>query len=401
MPATPPPNKQSPPNKPSPQNPPNPQDPPNPPNPQDPPNPPNGQDPPNSHSRIASLDGLRGIAILLVFCWHFLPHPLYFPGWAGVDLFFVLSGYLITGRLLATKGQPNYLAHFYRNRVLRIFPLYYVVVTGFLLLVYFFVSAKNLPFFDGYLLHWKSFFIFTQNWTFILYPAPSDTSLGPLWSVAVEMQLYMIWPFVILLTPSPRSRLILFQVMLAIVFITRIACFYVYPGSRPSIYFNTFFRMDGFLTGSLLCQLHKMQKKIPDKHAISTLVLLLAILVTITILTRDAGNISPFYLLFGYTLLAVLFTLLLHLALQPGNGLAFLKNKYLRLTGRISFCLYLVHAPLFNGILPRFDALGSHVWPRHQGFFYCLTVLTTLLLSFAISIFSYRYFEPYFLRLKR
>src|SRR6201999_1115975 len=96
-----------------------------------------------SPHRIASLDGLRGIAVLLVFTWHYLPAThSFFPGWTGVDLFFVLSGYLITQRLMATRQTPNYFSHFYRNRALRIFPLYYTFVIGFLLLAHFFVRPQ-------------------------------------------------------------------------------------------------------------------------------------------------------------------------------------------------------------------------------------------------------------------
>jgi peptidoglycan/LPS O-acetylase OafA/YrhL len=356
--------------------------------------------PQNPHSRNASLDGLRGIAILLVICWHMWPYSIFFPGWAGVDLFFVLSGYLITGRLLATKGKPHFLSHFYRNRALRILPLYYTFLTGFLLLVRFFVSPGNLPLFEGYLIHWKSFFIFTQNWTFIRYQFPRDLSLGPLWSIAVEVQFYLIWPFVILLTPTPRSRLIVFQVLLAAVFISRIIYFLAFPDSRPSIYYNTFFRMDGFLMGSMLCQLHEMQKKLAAKHVVALLFFLAVIILAVPAATHERGFDKLFFPFFDFALLALFFTLLLHLALQPENYLPFLKNKFLQLSGRISYCLYLVHFPLLSALWPRFDALGSRVWPGHEGFSYGLAVLSTFLLSYAIGLFSYRCFESYFLRLK-
>src|ERR1700743_1695759 len=115
---------------------------------------------------IPALDGIRGLAILLVLAWHSIPtiHP-FFPAWVGVDLFFVLSGYLITGRLLATKDRPGFFSRFYRNRALRILPLYYTVVIVFLAMVHFFVQEKTLPSFSLYTGHWKSFLFFTQNWT--------------------------------------------------------------------------------------------------------------------------------------------------------------------------------------------------------------------------------------------
>src|SRR5690349_19538707 len=93
-------------------------------------------------NRVPELDGVRGLAILMVLFYHTLIradnltssdflHALTSPariGWAGVDLFFVLSGFLITSILLSTKAKPNYFKNFYVRRILRIFPLYYVVV---------------------------------------------------------------------------------------------------------------------------------------------------------------------------------------------------------------------------------------------------------------------------------
>src|SRR5882672_5687186 len=109
--------------------------------------------------RIPALDGLRGVAILMVLLNHFLPDRNYAPsrvmtwlsnaarsGWAGVDLFFVLSGFLITGILIEAKASPHYFRNFYMRRVLRIFPLYY----GALVLV--FVILPPLQIFD-----WSTF----------------------------------------------------------------------------------------------------------------------------------------------------------------------------------------------------------------------------------------------------
>ena len=89
-----------------------------------------------SPERVRELDGLRGIAILMVVFYHFLPakgpltvlDPLLRLGWVGVDLFFVLSGYLITGILVDTRGEEGWYRHFIVRRVLRIFPLYYAAL---------------------------------------------------------------------------------------------------------------------------------------------------------------------------------------------------------------------------------------------------------------------------------
>jgi peptidoglycan/LPS O-acetylase OafA/YrhL len=356
-----------------------------------------------SKRRISSLDGLRGIAILLVIFWHFVPHAKFILGWTGVDLFFVLSGYLITQRLLATKERPNYLFQFYRNRALRIFPLYYGFLICFFLLIHFFVSPQHLPNYAGYLVHWKSFFLFTDNWTFIHYPFPNNLSLVPLWSIAVEMQFYLIWPFIILLTPSPKFRLITFLILLAAVIAVRIVYTLRFPERLTSIYYNTFFRMDGFLMGSFLCQLHETPKKnrnFPTRRILPVLALILLILIAVPLATHEAGPANLFFSLIGYPLLALFFTLILHLALQPQNLMPFLNNKFLQLSGRISYCLYIIHVPLLIALGSRLVFLGSSIWPTHPDLINWVTILIILLLTYAISIFSYRCFESYFLRLK-
>jgi peptidoglycan/LPS O-acetylase OafA/YrhL len=157
---------------------------------------------------IPALDGLRGIAILLVLAHHFrfiLTSPLtlerrtfqiFDGGWSGVNLFFVLSGFLITGILLDSKADQGYLRTFYARRLLRIFPLYYV----YLVLV--FVFAR---------IWWKSHFhtdpwAALNPWWYVLYLENfksqhmfGDQFLSHLWSLAIEEQFYLIWPFLVLL----------------------------------------------------------------------------------------------------------------------------------------------------------------------------------------------------------
>lgn len=151
--------------------------------------------------RVRELDGLRGIAVLLVILCHGpgfmgradlrigrpLSHPLFDllrlfqSGWIGVDLFFVLSGYLITGILLDTTSRPNYYRNFFARRALRILPLYY----GFLLVVA--LAPLHLP---GSLMAW--FFVFVGNIAMVAKPWPGF--IGPLWSLQVEEQFYLTFP---------------------------------------------------------------------------------------------------------------------------------------------------------------------------------------------------------------
>jgi len=157
------------------------------------------------------LDGLRGVAILLVLFLHFIigqgvPAPsvlvdwwfigIVRAGWMGVDLFFVLSGFLITGILLDTKGSRHYFRQFYTRRVLRIFPLYYGSLVLFLILL-----PTLFP--DDQVLHdlhadavW--FWTYLYNVKVAAAGFTPSSALGHFWSLAVEEQFYLIWPIVVL-----------------------------------------------------------------------------------------------------------------------------------------------------------------------------------------------------------
>ncbi len=159
------------------------------------------------------LDGIRGLAVLGVLCSHGVglsglfrrtPNSLlenffaYFtiPLWGGVDLFFVLSGFLITGILQRTKTDRRYFQSFYARRALRIFPIYYFVLTLSLILALFSSKIANeLPAWGS----WRvAYFLYLQNWPVFWH---GDKIMGGLWgaywSLAVEEQFYFVWPFLI------------------------------------------------------------------------------------------------------------------------------------------------------------------------------------------------------------
>src|SRR5262245_16358318 len=164
---------------------------------------------PASRSHYPGLDGLRGIAILLVILYHnfgFIPFLNY--GWLGVDLFFVLSGFLITEILLKTRTTTNYFKNFYTRRVLRIFPLYYLCL---ILVIVIFPLIKNFPYdLSFYRENQVWFWFYLQNWM-LIFKQWNDSAilLNHFWSLAVEEQFYIVWPLLVLLIRKPKQLLIL------------------------------------------------------------------------------------------------------------------------------------------------------------------------------------------------
>ena len=190
--------------------------------------------------RIAQLDGLRAIAICAVLAAHILQLPL---GWVGVDIFFVLSGFLITGILLARKRSGGgYFSYFYRRRIFRILPAYAVsIVTGGLLFAWWVFTP------------WPLFVFFGMNLQPLWWPKPAI--IMSFWSLAVEEQFYLLWPIVILLV----SETLLLRIALAAIVLTpilRVLCTPLFP-SHFYIYMLTPFRADLLCAGAALALLWK------------------------------------------------------------------------------------------------------------------------------------------------
>jgi len=198
-------------------------------------------------SYIPELQGLRGIAVLAVVFYHCHPrfeHTfLYKPslwGWAGVNLFFVLSGFLITSILLESRNQPHYFRNFYARRALRIWPIYVLVLI---------VCYLNAPWFIGLPVleafrtaPWWAYILFLQNLFHIALPP----AIGPTWSLAIEEQYYFLWAPLVRILRAPwtlAALLISFLIAAPIFRLTR------HPWITPT---HTLTHIDGIAMGSLL-----------------------------------------------------------------------------------------------------------------------------------------------------
>lgn len=294
--------------------------------------------------RIAALDGVRGLAILLVLVMHCLYiAPLFgvdmanntyarlaMLGWSGVDVFFVLSGFLITGILVRAKQHSagRYFRNFYMRRSLRIFPLYYLVIV---LLLY--VLPNRPPASDGAQM---SYLLYYQNIRYALVgEKPFDPARLITWSLAIEEQFYLIWPALVWFA----SERVLRRVCVAIVLGAIALRFALIHGGFDKTHFLTPCRMDALAVGALLSQIQ------PPRAWFGAIATLLGIggLVATAYATGNSTPESVGQQMWGLMPALLLGVGLLTLArssrvLQPVFTLLPLRSL-----GKYSYCIYLTH----------------------------------------------------------
>ena len=296
---------------------------------------------------VAELDGLRGIAILIVMIHRFWPRTdaslaadLAGAGWIGVDLFFVISGFLITGILLDTKGEPTYFRNFYVRRVLRIFPLYYLFV-GAILVVFSWNPAFRE---DAGSPLWYLFYL--GNIPEGLLGNDVPYWLGPVWSLAIEEQFYLTFPWVVAYTSRKRLTHILIGI-LAFSPLVRLVTMLMDPAHERVQYLFTLCRLDTIAIGCLLAVFMKsvdVQRYRVQLRKLGFVVLGGAlVLAMLTGLDRTTG----FGRTLGYSYVAVGCASIVMLAMiaRDQRSTAWLRNVQLRYFGKLCFGLYLLHRP--------------------------------------------------------
>jgi peptidoglycan/LPS O-acetylase OafA/YrhL len=305
-------------------------------------------------ARVPELDGLRGVAILLVVFFHAtivgsgtptgaLLHGVFRNfGWTGVDLFFVLSGFLITGILVDSRDAPRALRHFYARRALRIFPVYY----GFLILVFLIVprvAPGALSVGDDAVFYW----VYLQNFA---VAAQGDwvhsRFLNLFWSLAIEEQFYLVWPWVV----HALGRRALLRVCLAMIagsLALRVVL--VAADVAPvAIYVLTPARLDGLAAGALVAlALRSSGGTVRLAAAAPYAAVLSGIgILALVVWQRGFSYKLPGTATAGLTLLAVFFAALLVLTLRgapQGPLRRLLGTAPLRAWGRTSYAVYVTH----------------------------------------------------------
>jgi peptidoglycan/LPS O-acetylase OafA/YrhL len=340
------------------------------------------------------LDGLRAMAVLLVLLSHMespvLPgflQRLFAVGWIGVDAFFVLSGFLITKILLNCKPSVSGFGLFVFRRILRTWPLYFVLL-GLAFLAFRHTSS-------GARISWVRHIFFLQNYT----PLVART-LGATWSLCVEEQFYFTWPFLVFLLPR-RALLPGLAVLFACLPLLRFWGWH--HGLTWQLYLETQFHLDGLLAGSCVALLlpRRTGWTLASKW-IAIVLLVLGVFISIVGFWHDGSSYGVMHnghnVVFGFTSLAVTFAALVWLLLH--EDLPILVRLFslspVRYIGRISYGIYLLHYGLIEMLdkVPLHNILGA--WTDSQMF------LIPLRIGFVIAVagISYRFFESPILRWK-
>lgn len=366
-----------------------------------------------SSGHLLALDGVRGLAILMVVGSHafesnydsgatmvrFIGHFLYF-GFFGVDLFFVLSGFLITGILFDSLQDTGYFRKFYIRRALRIFPLYYGTLGVCFLLTW------------PLHLHWGD-----MGWLLVFYlqnlhpmkimsysPGP-PIALYHFWSLAVEEQFYLVWPAVIYLV---RGKQRLFLLMLAASFgalllrIGLLAC----GASSFAMHVTTICRADSLLLGGALSILYRSNRWLSVQRValwgfIGSAVLIGAsIFVLQPFLTQYPLASAMWSEGFRFTVLAIGFASLIAWSLRFGTVCRWIfERAWIRFLGKYSYGIYVLHVFILSAMSLRLRAylLGvthSKLFAVAGAGFSCLVI------SVVVAYVSYHFYERPFLRFK-
>jgi len=326
-------------------------------------------------------------------------------GWVGVDLFFVLSGFLITGILLDTKDSVHFFRRFYTRRALRIFPLYFALLAAVIFVIPFVglrseTSALAIKY-QGWL------WLYGANILVVVRRSMCLGHLNHLWSLAVEEHFYLVWPLVVYWC-KPRTLLSVCVACIAAALFTRLACFALsFEFYIQSAYLFTLCRVDSLCVGAILATIVREEGTQFLRRLWTELsVVSAAILFAVFNLQHGAYRGHWFWGVPGYTLIAVVFGGAVVAALPSTSGSfsrvfrTICSTRGLRMLGKYSYGLYLFHylllQPITRTVTPSFF-MRMHLGAL-PAVICCLVVWVAMCLLPAIA--SWHLFERWFLLLK-
>jgi peptidoglycan/LPS O-acetylase OafA/YrhL len=303
----------------------------------------------------------------------------------GVDLFFVLSAYLITELLLREKEEQGVLdvRSFYIRRILRIWPLYY----------FFILLAATVPFFNPYHSFTSRFvlpFLFLSgNWSLVAFGWPKSVA-DSLWSVSVEEQFYLLWPPIVAKL-SRRGIVVAAMTMIVLANVARV-CVLMLHGTTPQLWGNTFAHLDSIAAGILLAVL--LSGRAPDIGYAMRMSLITSALIGL-VLRAHFSEILPLdtlgwgETLLGWPIVAASCTAIVvtFIGLQA-------RSRPLQYLGKISYGLYVYHMLCIR--------IAERILRHESGFLHqVLRIVLSLGITIVLSAVSYALLEKPFLNLKR
>lgn len=383
---------------------------------------------------IPTLDGMRGIAVLLVLAFHFAwtfpgddpttavtfadklavrMHALLWSGWTGVDLFFVLSGYLITRGLVAPskKTLGTRLKMFWMRRVLRIFPLYYAfIIVGTIAAL---AVAGTSAWVPG-----PSYWVYMQNYAL----AFDDEVLrwtAHFWSLAIEEQFYFVWPIVALMVTRRRLIPTILVLVPAVVMLRAgmvfkgasvpalASIFHDEHGIAKFVYRATFTRADGLLLGAFVAV---TQREAAHPVSVAWRRLRFPIFVSTTlalcglyVMANGLNDYDRRIMAVGYVVLALFFASIISMcadAVISDRARGFLSSRPLVACGKVSYGMYIFHWPLVIFLVPRLVKMQAGMDVMTQMALASGVIVGGIAVSYVVAEISFRFFETPFLKLK-
>ncbi|PZR27822.1 MAG: hypothetical protein DI535_08725 [Citrobacter freundii] len=292
-------------------------------------------------SFVKEFDGWRGLGMMFVLLAHYFP-SIFIGSWVFMEMFFVMSGFLITGILIDAKGKSGYYTKFMGRRIVRVFPVYYV----FLAIIFFAIPASwvDLSYYKD---HQAWFWLYGQNWLYATEGWPAMKGLHHLWSLAIEEQFYIVWPLVVLaFSKKGLIRFCLFLFAFSFVFRnTGMNMGFV----MPFPYVATLGRMEGLVLGAIIAVLVRTDRSFLERWAFPVTVISGAMAILLFALSGTMMFQDPLQYGLNYTVVDIFFAGMITLTLCEGQ----LKNfkKILSMPvfvwlGVVSYCMYILHYPI-------------------------------------------------------
>src|ERR1041385_443104 len=288
---------------------------------------------------VREFDGWRGVGICFVLLAHYFPH--YFAGsWVFMEMFFVMSGFLITGILLDSKSKKDYYTTFIAHRIVRIFPLYYLCLA----IVFFLISTSWLDL-SYYREKQAWFWLYGQNWLFSVDGWPKTKGLYHFWSLAIEEQFYIVWPLIVWLFSSKGlMRFCIFLFFFSIVF--RNTGIFVFHYQQPFTYVATLGRMEGIALGAIIAIMVRSDRTWLEKYTIQV-TMTSGILCAIAFMLAGTMTFQHYiHYTVNFTLVDIFFAGMIVLTMCDDQLILFkklLNHPLFKQIGVTSYCLYIFH----------------------------------------------------------